>query len=379
MSKHSKHNKIRGTRDNDYLSGTESNDKIIGRKGNDTLNGGDGNDHLRGGRGDDTLNGGNGNDRLRGGRGDDTLNGGNGNDRLRGGRGDDTYILSEGHDIINDGKGTDRLIIESDLTFNDLTFSTSSNGHHLIIEFGDGHKTTIRHHFNGKPVETLEFADGSIVNLTNFDDLINHDPMDDDNIIPGTDDADVVDSGAGDDTVDGGNGDDILSGGNGDDILNGGTDNDTLNGGDGFDILGGGEGNDTLNGGNHIDKLYGGNGDDILNGGAGYDRLWGGTGADTFVFDTISDYDSTGHDLVYDFNPTEDKLDISDLLSGYNAETDNIFDFVSFASDSTRSYIFIDADGTGNAETSQTIVRLNNVIVNEDNFEQLVNEATVII
>jgi hypothetical protein len=153
-----------------------------------------------------------------------------------------------------------------------------------------------------------------------------------------------------------------LTGGSGNDTLNGGSGNDTLNGGAGADVMAGGGGNDTYYvdnagdrvteapgggtdvvyasanwtlaagqavetlaafgtaaltlGGNDLgNSLIGGAGGDTMNGGGGNDRLSGragndtlngGAGNDTFVFGRGS-----GKDVVQDFRPGSDRLDIS--------------------------------------------------------------------
>lgn len=76
----------------------------------------------------------------------------------------------------------------------------------------------------------------------------------------------------------------------------GGAGAQTLTGGTGHDLLSGGAGNDVLSGGA---------GDDLLMGGAGADRLTGGAGADVFVFG-----DDPGQDVVTDFEPGTDRLDL---------------------------------------------------------------------
>jgi Ca2+-binding RTX toxin-like protein len=55
--------------------------------------------------------------------------------------------------------------------------------------------------------------------------------------------------------------------------------------------------------------------DDILRGGLGNDQLTGGAGADRFVWQA----GDTGRDLIKDFNTSEDRIDLHDLLQG---ETD---------------------------------------------------------
>jgi len=91
-------------------------------------------------------------------------------------------------------------------------------------------------------------------------------------------------------------GDDIVTGWNLDDFLMGNKGSDTLNG------LGG---NDVLFGGTQDDFLFGGDGDDRLSGDRGQDELTGGAGADTFIFKK-----KPGHDTVFDFDVTEDVIEI---------------------------------------------------------------------
>lgn len=90
------------------------------------------------------------------------------------------------------------------------------------------------------------------------------------------------------------------------DALSGGAGRDLLIGFGGNDRLSGNGGDDDLHGGAGRDSLSGGAGNDFLFGGAGDDRLVGGTGADVFVFARGS-----GRDVVLDFRPGQDKLDLS--------------------------------------------------------------------
>lgn len=76
--------------------------------------------------------------------------------------------------------------------------------------------------------------------------------------------------------------------------------------------------NDTLSGGADVD---------LLSGGAGVDVLTGGSGADTFVWRT-GDLDGSV-DTIADFSTADgDRIDISDLLVGFNAGTSVLSDFV---------------------------------------------------
>lgn len=87
--------------------------------------------------------------------------------------------------------------------------------------------------------------------------------------------------------------------------LTGGISNDTLTGGAASDILLGGFGDDTLSGAG---------GRDILSDGAGADILTGGAGADLFILCS----DGTT-DTITDFNPGQDKLDLSGYHMLYDA------------------------------------------------------------
>ena len=80
-------------------------------------------------------------------------------------------------------------------------------------------------------------------------------------------------------------------------VTRGGAGPDVLAGTGGRDILWGGDGNDTLSGGG---------GRDLIADGGGADLLSGGAGADIFVLsgDGVSD-------RIIDFNPAEDRLDLS--------------------------------------------------------------------
>ena len=90
--------------------------------------------------------------------------------------------------------------------------------------------------------------------------------------------------------------------------------------------------------------LLGGEGDDILYGGDGLDNLYGQEGADTFIFESVSAYNN--RDNIRDFSLAEnDKIDLSDLLAGYDPLSDLITDFVQITDNGTHSYVAVDADG----------------------------------
>ncbi len=101
------------------------------------------------------------------------------------------------------------------------------------------------------------------------------------------------------------------------------------------------EDSDILYGGDGSDVIYGGVGDDFLIGGAGADTLNGGHGSDMFIFDVLDG--ST--DTVQDFELGIDSLNITDILSGYDALTDAISDFVQLTQTLGGVELSVNADG----------------------------------
>ncbi len=145
---------VRGTDNDDVLTGSAGNNRLSGMDGDDTIYGGDGNDTVSGGEGIDDLHGGLGvdtldfrnavagvsvyladgtstqdfvaadtfsgfenvigtgfSDWLVGTDGDNRIDGGEGADLLEGGGGDDTFILTSG-DTVRGGDGLDMVIID---------------------------------------------------------------------------------------------------------------------------------------------------------------------------------------------------------------------------------------------------------------------------
>jgi serralysin len=397
-----------GAGDN-ILSGGAGNDVIDGKGGNDTLNGGDGSDTLRGGVGDDTLNGNYGDDFLLGDGGQDLIYGGNGNDTGRGGGDNDILYGQNGDDYLYGDAGDDNISGGND---NDKLYGGDGNdiinGDDGVDElFGDAGNDTL---YGGAGDDLLAGGEGDDVLRGNGDDdrLIGNAGADEfyggsgNDDIFGGDDDDIYYSEAGDDFFHGMNGidtadyssaggainvnlnsgtvsdgdggtdtlyfiekiigsiygdiingsgarTDYLYGGNGDDAIDGKAGDDELYGELGNDSLQGGSGNDVLNGGGGDDTLRGSNGDDTLIGGAGRDKLFGGSGADTFKFDVNSVYST--YDNIKDFNAGEgDKLDISDLLSGFDSQSSDITEFLMITNtlNNLSSAVYIDGDGGGN-------------------------------
>lgn len=290
------------------INGLAGNDVLIGTNGNDKLYGDIGNDFLYGGNGNDILDGGLGNDILDGGLGNDTLDGGTGNDSLKGGNGNDTYVFGQefGQDIINNYN--DNLNHKSIIRFKTgwkaddfeyIAYTPSANAAKYVLgERGKGliirskktsDEITIRSQFhsNHYGVSEIQFADGTILNARNLQNLAVEvkEPKKDQH---------------------GSSGNDLIIGTIGNDTLYGDNGSDTLSGGNGHDFLDGGLGNDTL---------YGGLGDDILDGGLGNDTLDGDQGQNTYVFG-----ESFGQDVIRNTSVIVGRREIIQFKEGWKAQ-----------------------------------------------------------
>ncbi len=262
-----------------------------------------GTDYLYGTNASDSLYGLEGNDTLTGNAGDDTLVGGLGNDTLKGGAGDDTYIWSigDGNETLMETSGVDKIVFGAGITEDDLSFSLYSS-YDVKIHIGSEEITLSGHRLNGKAIETAVLEDGTVIDLVN-------------------------------------------------DLTYSGTEN--------VDHLFGTSGAETLKGLGGNDYIYGSEGDDTLYGGHGADYLFGQGGADTFVFEADSAF--LQQDSIQDFSLAQgDKLDISDLISGYDPLTDAISDFVQITDSGSSSVVSVDADG--GADNFVQIATLNNVV-----------------
>ncbi|WP_207240198.1 MULTISPECIES: retention module-containing protein [unclassified Pseudomonas] len=233
---------------------------------------------------------------------------------------------------------------------------------------------------------SISYQDGHTLTGTAGDDVLLAGSGD--NLINAGDGNDVLIAGSGNNTLHGDAGNDLLFGGPGNDLLDGGTGNDTASyahagagvtvdlsllgaqntGGAGTDTLTaienlvGSNYNDTLTGDNNANIITGGLGNDVLNGGGGDDLLIGGMGNNTLTGGSGSDtfqwqQGNSGHDLVTDFTPGIDKLDLSQLLQGENASSASLDDYLHFTVTGSGPSLItsIDVSAAAGASSSQTI------------------------
>ncbi|WP_236708408.1 type I secretion C-terminal target domain-containing protein, partial [Pseudomonas sp. Root562] len=233
---------------------------------------------------------------------------------------------------------------------------------------------------------TISYQDGhTLTGTTGNDTLV---AGNGDNIINAGDGNDILTAGTGNNTLHGDAGNDLLFSGTGNDLLDGGIGNDTasyahattgvtvnlgqsgpqntlgagtdtltaienLVGSDFNDNLTGDNNSNIITGGLGNDVLKGEGGDDFLIGGLGNNTLTGGSGADTFQWLK----GNSGHDVITDFTPGTDKLDLSQLLQGENGSAASLDDYLHFTvSGSGASLVTsIDVSGMAGAAPNQTI------------------------
>ncbi|KAB0499813.1 retention module-containing protein [Pseudomonas vancouverensis] len=241
-----------------------------------------------------------------------------------------------------------------------LTMTVNYAGaHDLTPDYHGTYTANDNHGGSDSAAVTISYQEGHTLTGTSGDDVLVAGAGN--NILNGGDGNDVLTAGSGNNELHGGAGNDLLYAGPGNDILDGGTGIDTVSyahatagvtvdlsllgaqntigagidtisnvenlvGSNFDDKLTGDNNNNVINGGLGNDILNGGGGDDLLIGGMGNNTLTGGPGADTFQWLK----GNSGHDVVTDFTPGTDKLDLSQLLQGENSTAASLDDYLHF-------------------------------------------------
>jgi Ca2+-binding RTX toxin-like protein len=285
--------------------------EILQASGATTLNGGAGNDFLYGDATANTING-DGHD--------DFIYGSDGNDRLFGGAGGDLIVDGHGKDYLVGGSGNDVIIADETLGTIGGTADTSPNPGDVLV--GGAHASTA---------------------------LI------------------VTDS----DIIFAGSGNDILFG----DSVNLGNPADPYASAQSLAVgsIGTGGGNDTISAGAGDDRVYGQGGADVIEGGLGVDTMYGGTGSDIYYYRDVAE-GSSSETIYFGENASTDKLDVSDILVGYDVGEEADYINVNFSGAGPTTYqatVQVDIDGAGGPASWQTIaVVMDSPTNNEATFVQ---------
>ncbi|MCP9481745.1 hypothetical protein NNA36_07200 [Shimia sp. CNT1-13L.2] len=188
-----------------------------------------------------SLTGTAGNDRFYGYEGNDTLDGAAGNDTFYGAAGNDRMIVGNGHNYIDDsGLATDTAdIAVLPVTQAEVDIYRRPDGD-LIITWAGGSLVINLAYTEIRAVETLEFSDGSTIDLRTF--AVETRGTGGNDRVYGNRET----HGATDETLVGKEGNDSLYGYEGADTLIGGEGNDSLYGDDGADVYRVGEGHDYI-------------------------------------------------------------------------------------------------------------------------------------
>jgi serralysin len=179
---------------------------------------------------------------------------------------------------------------------------------------------------------------------------------------------DLVVGFGGNDHMRGNAGNDIMDGSHGSDTLYGDRGRDILFGGTLEDRLYGGVGNDGMVGGRGEDVLFGGAGNDILIGSEGRDALRGGAGFDVFRFFSVKDSRPDARDVIKDFDPSHDWIDVSDIDANAHRGGNQKFEYIGSDAFSSAGELRLDdevlyanIDGDGHAELAVAVPGLSSL------------------
>ena len=291
-------------------------------------------DHLVGSVVNDTLFGMGGDDTLEGLDGDDLLDGGAGADIMIGGKGNDTYVVDNAGDVVTE-VSTPAYSPPAGFTIKGTADLNGDGELDVLLVNAAGSVTELQLIKNGvgqSPVLLPSWAGWS---LQGFADL-NGDGKKDVFYQNGSSQYAVFLNGTsqtGASYVSGKTADAVvaLSGGN--------QGTDTVQSSISYTLPGGVE-NLTLTGSANIDGtgnaadnvLIGNTGNNVITGGAGVDTLTGGLGVDTFVFGPGDTGTTAGQrDLITDFTPGTDKLDIAAIDANSGTTANDAFRFLGSA------------------------------------------------
>ncbi len=105
-----------------------------------------------------------------------TVCGGKGNDVINGSLGDDTYIynLGDGFDTISEQGGIDKIVLGEGISLNNLSFEKQGDDLRILINEDVTQGFYIKNQYNryNDGIESIEFKDGSTLNISNADQLI---------------------------------------------------------------------------------------------------------------------------------------------------------------------------------------------------------------
>jgi Ca2+-binding RTX toxin-like protein len=121
------------------------------------------------------------------------------------------------------------------------------------------------------------------------------------------------------------------------------------------ELMAGSPDNDTLDAAAGDDTLSARDGNDALIGGPGADKHYGGAGNDVIRFRDVAESPTlAASDLVFDFAPAADQIDVSPIDASVLAAGNNAFTFVgtaAFTGSAQLRYRQVDATGTANDYT----------------------------